>query len=860
MEVHSTVVWQLQRLIFTLILVLLLIKPTSSAIFVATAGIESLPIVYILLAVVALVVSIGYSRLLGKSHPLGLFRHTIIGSITALFVIGLLLFIPSIKLAASYIFYIFISIFGIFTASQFWILANQLFNAREARKYFGVIGFGAIAGGILGGYLASLISSVLSSEWIPVIAAGTLATTLPTIKALQTHLPSIPHGAVASQAPSIREPLRLITSSRHLSYMALVIAMSVFVSKIIDYQFGHFASIAYPIEEDLTQFYGVCMSSFNIIALLIQVVLTTRVVGKLGIAYSLLIMPAILLINAGILLVLPLLASVVALKLTDAGLKQSINKAAMELTMMPTPEDIKLKTKTFLDVFVDSLATGVSGLLLLVVLQLWHLPNIVITTIIIGSIAVWLYLTNRMRAEYKKVFRQSLNIKDAQSADATTIIKSYQRVLATGDEYQIIKTLGLIRSNPIEELEQDIAALLTNASPSIVKAALEAIMYSHSDLSSEILSLLNHDNQTIRILAFEYVINHQKSLAPDYLLSKLHSDNPSIQIIALAAYAKEFGNDHRTLQILRVEDRLSAIIESAAELHNSDLLIGCLKTIGYGKINQYYPLIDKYLQHPDDDIRQHAILAAGETRSAHYLKVLAGMISAEIVEPAVYMALAKYKTKRLATVINRARATHNAKWLEHIAMVLEQIPTSDSVALLQSLLEEHEALVRTQAIRSLRVLTDRFPLLPIDRRLLNKMLVEETKYAAKVLKALAEYGRSNHIHEAGAAPLVGVLKDKIDANLKTIFELLHIIYPPENYLQLYGYVLGDDDTLRNNAIEYVDNTISNDIKHYIMPLLEYTISFDHLPEVDELPLHEIKRFLLTNKDDDIREAALLYFG
>ena len=47
-----------------------------------------------------------------------------------------------------YAFYIWVAIFGVITTAQFWLLANHVFDAREARRLFGFIGAGAISGGI----------------------------------------------------------------------------------------------------------------------------------------------------------------------------------------------------------------------------------------------------------------------------------------------------------------------------------------------------------------------------------------------------------------------------------------------------------------------------------------------------------------------------------------------------------------------------------------------------------------------------------------------------------------------------------------------------------------------------------------
>ena len=55
---------------------------------------------------------------------------------------------------------------------------------------------------------------------------------------------------------------------------------------------------------------------------------------------------------------------VILLKVVDGSLKQSLNKASFELLSLPIPIEIKRNTKVFIDVVIDSIATGLAGLML----------------------------------------------------------------------------------------------------------------------------------------------------------------------------------------------------------------------------------------------------------------------------------------------------------------------------------------------------------------------------------------------------------------------------------------------------------------------------------------------------------------
>ena len=150
---------------------MLLIKPTANALYIAWLGVENLPYIYIAVAVVAFLVSSLYSRFSGIMSAKKLFIWSSYISIILLVLIGLMMRFQIQLQLSIIVLYLFMSIFGILSVSQFWIIANQIFNAREARRYYGIIGLGAISGGIMSGYLASAISTIFRSEVLLYTAA-----------------------------------------------------------------------------------------------------------------------------------------------------------------------------------------------------------------------------------------------------------------------------------------------------------------------------------------------------------------------------------------------------------------------------------------------------------------------------------------------------------------------------------------------------------------------------------------------------------------------------------------------------------------------------------------------------------------
>ena len=71
-----------------------------------------------------------------------------------------------------YVMYIWVSLFGAITTSQFWLLANHAFNPREAKRLFAFIGAGGVLGGIFGGSFTAYGARWFGTEQLLLWCAG----------------------------------------------------------------------------------------------------------------------------------------------------------------------------------------------------------------------------------------------------------------------------------------------------------------------------------------------------------------------------------------------------------------------------------------------------------------------------------------------------------------------------------------------------------------------------------------------------------------------------------------------------------------------------------------------------------------
>ena len=233
-------VWLMLLNVFLLIQCLWIIKPVVNAQFISRLGIDQLPLVFLLVAITALIFFRPYSKILNRLSLGKLMLRTHVISILSLLGFGILMQLHLFADWMSFLFYIGVALFGLITTSQFWLLGNFLFNSLEAKRLFGFIGAGAIAGGISGGYLTSIMTGFIDSQVILFVAAGMLTINLILNQRIwDTLVPGVISGKTNKPAKALEEyPMRNIRNSKQLTYLALIVGIGVLVSKLVEFQYG----------------------------------------------------------------------------------------------------------------------------------------------------------------------------------------------------------------------------------------------------------------------------------------------------------------------------------------------------------------------------------------------------------------------------------------------------------------------------------------------------------------------------------------------------------------------------------------------------------------------------------------------
>ncbi|MEP6794126.1 MAG: hypothetical protein ABJB16_07360 [Saprospiraceae bacterium] len=877
-------VWLMLINIYLLIQCLWIIKPVANSQFLSSVGIDKLPLVFLLVAITALALSTSYSRLLHRI-PLGrIMKRTYVISILSLLTFGMLLELNLFQDWMSYFFYIGVAIFGLITTSQFWLLANLIFSSLEAKRLFGFIGAGAIAGGISGGYITSLLTQFMNSNLLLFLAAGLLIISMVlNQKIWLTYVPSFNLAGQFNKTKTLQEyPLRLIRNSRHLTYLALIMGISVVVAKLVEFQFSAIASSRIQDPDKLTAFFGFWFSTSNVVALGIQLLITQRIVGFLGVGRSLFVLPGALFMGTLAVLNTPVLWAGTILKLLDISLKQSINKAATELLILPVPMAIKSQAKTYIDVFVDTTATGVGGILLIFVVNGLNLSVRAVSIMILALISAWIFLAIRVRNEYILAFQKQLGITPHSQVEkdlllsSTSVTGGIRNTLQSGSLKQILFALQNIEDSKDPHLMNDVIPLLQHEAPRIRHAALSCLYY-HTDhsITKLIEPLLKDPDDIVRSRAFSCLLAHTRKNHVQFINDYLNDPDPVIRGAAIVGLATETRNNQKMQHQFLLEERLLENISKAGNSNNpEDILTSKIivaRSIGYGKITSFYPMLNRFLKDDDPIVLKQSILAAGNTQDPTFLRTLLEFLTNEITRPIAQRALAKFQPGVILPILNEISREKNTPTgiLMHLPALAETMDTQQAVDFLFDLLvQPHPPFVKIEILEVLHRLKAKFPHLTISGKRIMKFLMHE---AALYKDTLAlSYAAEQKLKTDDEAPaihfarkeLIDMLENKLDHILKRIFWLLGLNYPPGMILPLYDDIRHEDPDIRISTVELLDNILEPAYKKVVISLVEtatlHGLSGNDLNRLElKIPTeYSSYESLLQSKDDEVKLAVL----
>ena len=150
-----------------------ILKPVSAAMFLNKFNIDKLPYLYILIAGAGGVLAYLYTRIALKSSLTTAVSWTMLIAIVCLIALWWLIGLNLPWML--YVFNIWVSLFSIVLFSQGWLVAANLFDSRQAKRLYGLLGLGAVAGAAVGSGVTTLTVRIVGTRNLILACAGIVA-------------------------------------------------------------------------------------------------------------------------------------------------------------------------------------------------------------------------------------------------------------------------------------------------------------------------------------------------------------------------------------------------------------------------------------------------------------------------------------------------------------------------------------------------------------------------------------------------------------------------------------------------------------------------------------------------------------
>ena len=353
-----------------------LARAVRDAVFVKLAGPDQLPLMYIANSVLAVLLTALYARVVDR-----LPRHQLMIVLLVVFAasfVALWVIYPRGYRWFPYALFATSEIYTLLFLIHFWTLANSVFDPREGKRLFPLVGGAGLVGVILGGGLTHLAARSLGTINLLLITVVLLLLGAP----LASWVRRSHHGEELSFGLARREgyfaTLRSVWSYalvRRLAYLSLPMWLVIY---LVEYQFYSAMDDIFPGPDRLSSFLGIYNSAVSLTGLLLQLFISGRLLQRFGAGTMVLAHPGSLLIGTGALMLRGLLPATPApgplsmrpslailARFSDETMFTSLGDSAMQLSFNSLPEEIRGRSRAFITGTVEPLCTVLAGLLLL---------------------------------------------------------------------------------------------------------------------------------------------------------------------------------------------------------------------------------------------------------------------------------------------------------------------------------------------------------------------------------------------------------------------------------------------------------------------------------------------------------------
>jgi AAA family ATP:ADP antiporter len=801
-----------------------ILKPVSAAMFLHKLGADDLPYLYMLTALCGGLVSYFYTKAAVNSSLLVAVTWAMAVAVVCLVVLWRVI---GMNLGwMLYAFNVWVSLFSIVLVSQGWMVASNVFDTREAKRLYGLLGLGAVIGSGVGAMITKggakrsgapnliLVSAVM-------VALAYIAFRLAIRQKRETVAQA--KGAREHVAFSSRDIVKAMVRQRHLRIMIAIILVMFVVDETTDYQFNYMAHARYSGRDALTAFIATFYLYMSVVSFCLQFFLTGWVVRRIGVGGTLKVAPVSMALLSTVGTIVPGLGSAVLTKFWESLNRYTINKTAMELLYLPLPADLRNRTKAFMDIFVDRSGRGIAGVLLSVLVWLgFGYPRFVAALTVLFAV-LWLALAHRAQKEYlttvkSRLERRRLELESASvPVNDPAMTRLLEQTAESGQPRQVCYALTLLAETPDYELNSLLEKLAASAAPQIRAKVYELAWFVVYD------ELIARALEEIRG-ASRGEVNPALKPAVNYVLAF------SGQAEELA---REFLDHVNTAVAESALESMKLRREWARELieeewlnkaaHDEDAQRRYVAAVAIGVLGEEGSIwLPKLLADRDTSVVMAACRSAGVLRNRACVESIIRRLADPRVRAVAIESLAAYGTSITGFLGDFLMDETVAPAIRRqIPRALKLVNDQRSVDVLLKSIAQEDLSVRAAVLRALGRLREAAPQLNYGEIFVTEQILAEARHYYELYAALEPF-QDQKSERTAAGLLQRGIEERLKQTLERLFRLLGLRYQP---VEMHSAWLAVNHRRKEQflaALEFLDTVLEPRLKRVLLPMLDST--------------------------------------
>jgi AAA family ATP:ADP antiporter len=849
-----------------------IIQPLTRSKLISSLGAVNVPWVIFFSGLFIGVLMLGYTRLVSWLPKRWALPITQAGMAAAM-----LIFWALFRMGGEWVsvaFYVFGLILAVLLISQFWTLANGIYDPRQAKRLFGFIGGGVTLGGMTGAGITALIVERVGTNTLLLCSAITLVACLTIVSVIlgreRQAAPAAAAGAEEERGVSIGRAIALLRGSRQIQLISVVIGFGSIGAALIDQQLN-MATEAFKgagQEDAMGAFLAQVRFYISAAGFVLQVWVTPRIHRYLGVGFALLILPTNLAATAGLILGLKALAGPAIATTLDRSFRYTVDKTTREVLYLPLPSELRQEIKPFVDVTMDRLSRGFAALGMLVLIQPWGFElawyQLSIVSLVLAGI--WYVVAYRAKREYTASFRRSIEqgvVRPDQvrlTASELSTIETLVEELANPNPARVVYAIDVLESLDKRNLVTPL--LLYHEAPTVRVRALRALGAVRSDIAHQwtpqIRRLLGDPDAGVRAAAVSALSAISREDAASVARPLVTDPDPRIRATAAVALAG-------SLDPADVATAEAALLELAGD--SRDAARGARRDVAVA-IRQiadprFQRLLIPLLYDPAPEVAQEAMASVRAARTTDFIFVptLVALLRHRELKGHARDVLVSYGEPVVDVLAHFMRTEEEDAWVRrHIPATLARIPSQKTVDVLTAALEDRDGFLRYKAIAALERLRRGQAQLVFTREPIEDRIIKEGRAYFDALSL--HYNLFGRQQLPADSLLAQALEEKMARTKDRIYRLLGLIYPWQDIAAARWTIERGDARSRASASEYLDNLLTGQLRKRIVPILEELPVEEKVRRGNVLQrtrLRDVEETLLQliNDDDQIIAASAI---